>query len=78
MSVTIHTFQKVINQLRLSSSTGNISVFIFFTLLVITLSDSFEFKIFNFIQSFEHIIKTIFAEEIIYKNSIDLIMTLKD
>ena len=78
MSVVIHIFQEITSQLRLSSLTENISIFIFFTLSVIIFSNSFEFKIFNLIKGFEYIIKATFAEETIYKNSIDLIMTLKD
>ena len=66
------------NQLRLSLSTENTFIFISFTLSIIIPSDSFEFKNFNFIKDFEHFIKATFAEEIIYKNSIDLIIISKD
>ena len=56
----------------------NISIFTFFILSIITLLDSFEFKNFNFIKGFEHFIKATFVEKIIYKDSIDSIMTLED
>ena len=78
MSAATHTFQKIINQLRLLLSTGNTSIFTSFTSSIIILSNSFEFKIFNFIENFERIIRAIFVEKKFYKNSIDLIMTSKD
>ena len=78
MSITIRIFQKVTNQLRLSLSTRNTFIFAFFKLLIIIFSDSFDFKIFNFIKDFEHFIRATSVEKIIYKNSIDSIITSED